>query len=416
MATYDPRVPFDSSAVEYVDGTPYDGFGIAPGGDNTPWVVLLAIDLSANGIGNWFTLDDATKGVLNNATFKLAGESLVDITGWVRSISVERGRSRVLEKFTSGSANLVLDNRERLFDPLMTSSPFFGAIVPRKQIVISKNDQPVYLGNVQDWDFSYQVSGDNTAIAKAGDGFAYLAQGNLTPGTAISQLSGARVQAVLTEAGWPATQRTIESGLATLDADYIMPNTNVLAYLKKVELSESGSMFIGKNGDFTFKDGGAPSFSGVTFGPAGLPFVDYEVVYGVEEMKNKVNVTWTAGTAIGGTATAEDTSSQDAYGVFEVTYETLLTNGTAALAYATAQVAEYAQPKYRVDSITVIAEALTPAQQLQVLALELGDAVLVSWSPYGEAISQYCVIDGIQHQAVPDQHRVTYKLSQTTIA
>jgi hypothetical protein len=416
MATYDPRIPFDSSATEYSDGTPYDGFSPAPGGGETTWTVLLAIDLSANGVGNWFTLDDATKGVLGNGTYKLAGESLVDITGWVRSLSIERGRSRVLEKFTSGSANLVLDNRERLFDPLMTSSPFYGAIVPRKQIVITKNDQPVYLGNVQDWDFSYDVSGNNTALPKAADGFAYLAQGNLAPGTATSQASGARVQSILTQAGWPTNQRSIATGLATLNADYIPPNTNTLSYLQKVELSESGSMFIAKDGNFTFKDGGSPSFSGVTFGPAGLPFVDYEVVYGVEEMKNKVNVTWTAGTAIGGTATAEDSTSQAAYGVFEVTYETVLNDSTAANAYATAQVTEYAQPKYRVDSITVVVDALTPAQELQVLALELGDAVLISWSPFGETISQYCVIDGIQHQATPATHFITYKLSQTTIA
>lgn len=410
MATYDPRVPYSTTAHDYVEGLPYDGFHF-PGSGDTPWTVQLAIDLSANGVGDWFTLDDSTKGVLDNTTYKLAGEALVDITGWVRSIDTERGRSRILEKFTSGSCNIVLDNRERLFDPLMTSSPFYGAIVPRKQIVVTKSDQPVYMGNVQDWDYDYNISGDNTATVKASDGFAYLAQSNLAAGTAVAQLSGARVQDVLTQAGWPAAQRSIDPGVETLDADVIPDNTNVLSYLQKVELSESGAMFMGKDGNFTFLDKDHLASSGVTFGPEGIPFIDYQVVYGVEEMKNKVNVTWTAGAAVAGTALAEDTTSQSNYGVFEVTYDTLLSSGSAATAFATDQIDEFAQPKYRIDSITVISEGLTPAQQLQVLALELGDVVLVQWSPFAELISQACVVDAISHSAVPGQHRITFKLS-----
>ena len=32
--------------------------------------VEIAFDLSANGVGNWFTLDDPLKGVLDNTTYK----------------------------------------------------------------------------------------------------------------------------------------------------------------------------------------------------------------------------------------------------------------------------------------------------------------------------------------------------------
>ena len=66
----------------------------------------IAFDLAANGVGDFFTLDDTTKGVFENATYLLAGDVLVDVTDTLRSVQIRRGRSRTLEKFTAGNANL----------------------------------------------------------------------------------------------------------------------------------------------------------------------------------------------------------------------------------------------------------------------------------------------------------------------
>ena len=52
--------------------------------------VQVAFDLSANGIGNYFTLNDSTRGVLDGATYVLAGDVLVDLTDRVRSVQVKR--------------------------------------------------------------------------------------------------------------------------------------------------------------------------------------------------------------------------------------------------------------------------------------------------------------------------------------
>jgi len=415
MVSYNPQVPYNTTAHDYTSDLPYDGFSPAPGDGNSPWKIELAIDLAANGVGDFFTLDDPVKGVLDNATYLLAGDVLVDITGWVRDLDIKRGRSRVLEKFTAGSCRVTLDNRERLFDPLMTASPFYGSIIPRKQIVISNNNIPVYQGNVQDWDFSYNVNGDATASPSSSDGFAFFAQSNLAPGTATSQLSGARVGSVLDELAWPDGQRDIATGLATLAADVVDDTQNALTYLQKVETTENGAMFIGKNGKFTFRDASLPVYSGVEFGDNGIPFIDYQVAYGVEELWNKVNIVWSAGTAVGGTVTVDDTVSQGKYGVFEVTYDTLLNGSSPALALGSAIMDAYSEPKYRIDQITVLMEALTSEQRVNILSLELADAVLVSWQSFGPAITQYCIIDGIEHKADTSRHTVTFTLSETTI-
>jgi hypothetical protein len=383
--------------------------------------VQIAFDLNANGVGDYFTLDDATKGVLDGATYKLAGDVLVDVTSTVRSVQVRRGRSTQLERFTAGNANLTLDNRTRAFDPLNTASPYYGSILPGKEITIERDGKAIYSGNVADWNFAYDISGDSLAMPSAVDGLAIVAQQTRTPGTATAQLTGDRVNAVLTEIGWPLPQRSIAAGQATLDADVVGDNVNALAYLSQVaDVSEPGAFFVGKTGAMTFRDRAQLQAytSGVTFGPSGIPFTGIGIDYGSESLANAVSVTYTAGTVVAGTAVATDTTSQTRYGVVDKTYATLLATAADAQALANWQVALYAEPQYRVDSLTVSLDGITATQAGQVLDLELGDAVQVTWTPngVGAAVTQIVSIDGIEHQADPAQHLVTFTMSQTLAA
>jgi len=57
-----------------------------------------------------------------------------DITSYVRSVSISRGKDELLDGFSAGTANIELDNRDRRFDPLYTSSPYNGDIVPRREV------------------------------------------------------------------------------------------------------------------------------------------------------------------------------------------------------------------------------------------------------------------------------------------
>ena len=383
--------------------------------------VEIAFDLSANGQGNYFTLDDPVKGVLGGtASSPLAGDVLTDITEYVRSVQVKRGRSRILEKFTAGVASVTLDNNGRVFDPLYTSSPFYGNIGPRKQIQISDNGELLFVGNVEDWDFSYSPAGDSVAEVQAIDGFAVIAPETLHAGTATAELTGARVQSVLDDIDWPTGQRRISAGRATLDDDVVSNGADSLAYLQKIELSEPGALFIGRDGFFTFldRDDLQTYSSAVTFGTAGVPFTNVGVVFGTEEMTNAVSVTYYGGTAVAGTAVAQDATSQAAYGVIDQTYNTLLSTSADAQELADWLVGTYAQPRYRVDTLTVNLSTLSVVDAVSVESLELGDTVRVQWTPnnVGSAIDQYVTIDGIEHSASPAAHEVTFTLSQATVA
>ena len=385
-----------------------------------PTRVQIAFDLSATAGVNFFTLDDTDKGVLDNTAYLLGGDVLIDVTQYVRDFNVKRGRSTTLQKFTAGQANVTLDNRSRIFDPTYAAGTYYGQILPRKQIVIDRDSETIYTGLIEDWNFNYDVSGQSLAEVSASDGFTLVANQTRTAGTATAQATGARVAAVLTEIGWPLTQRNISVGQATLDADVVAADENALNYLQKVETSEPGALFIGKAGDFTFRDRAdlQTYTSGLTFGGTGIPFTGMGVVFGVEELLNVSSITFTAAGVIAGTAIATDAASQTAYGTIDETIDTLLASSADATALANWRVGTLSQPKYRIDAITISLEGCTPAQALQVLDVELGDVATVTWTPnsIGSAISQIVTVDQIAHDATPDRHDVTFTMSETIAA
>ena len=80
--------------------------------------IFIGFNLEVAGLGDFFTLDDPVKGLLDNTVYKLAdADILVDVSEDVRSIRTRRGRSRELEKFNAGSIDVLLSNANRKYDP-----------------------------------------------------------------------------------------------------------------------------------------------------------------------------------------------------------------------------------------------------------------------------------------------------------
>ena len=384
--------------------------------------VEIAFDLSANGLGDFFTLDDTTKGLLDGTTYKLAGDILQDVTSYTRDISIRRGRSRQLDRFTAGAATITLDNRARTFDPLAGTAltPYAGQIVPRKEATITVSGVPIFSGQVEDWNLRYDLSGDSVAEAVCADGFALISQDTLAGSATTSQLTGARISSVLTAAGWPIGKRAIGTGDATLISDTIPAEANVLQYLQKVEASEPGAFFVNRAGNMTFRDrSDTQTFTGVSFADdgTGIPYQGIDVLYGTEELYTNVIVTRSNGTATVGTATAADATSQAAYGINTLAVETLLSSDAQATDLAQYLLGKYQTPTYRVDALDVILEGMTSTQAGQILSLELADVVKVTFTPnrIGTAIQQFALVDGIEHRINPNAHTIRLTLSATEV-
>ena len=93
----------------------------------------------------------------------------VDVTTYVRNISIRRGRSGDLEQFPTGTASIILDNRDRRFDPFNTAGPYYGDLIPRRQIRVTASTGgayvPVFRGWVSGWPIAYTSAGFDATTA-----------------------------------------------------------------------------------------------------------------------------------------------------------------------------------------------------------------------------------------------------------
>jgi len=381
-------------------------------------VVEVGFDFAEDSNGAFLVLDDAVKGTLDNEANVLAGAVFQDVTDRVKSISIRRGKSRQLDRYSSGQCSVVFDNNDRAFDPTFTASPFYGQIVPRREVRVTAGDVVQYFGSADDWNLDYEPNGPNLATGVFSDGFRTLANQTLSGSTATAQYSGARVNAVLDSAdvSWPASLRAIDDGQQYLGPDVIEPDTNALQYLQLIEQSEPGSLFIDKSGKVAFRDRAvAPTSAGVILADdgSGIPYVGMQVVYGSELLYNEIVI---SSVITSGTAIASDTTSQTAYGIQNLTNSDLLMNTTeAAQDLADWYVSKYSQPEFRFESVEVLLDTLSESEQAEILGLELGDVVKIVFTPgtppTGPAIEKYAEVIRIDHQVSVARYQVSLGFS-----
>lgn len=106
-----------------------------------------------------------------------------DVTTYVRGVSFSRGRSTELDSFQTGSAQIVLSNADRRFDPAYSSGPYFGSLTPMRPVQItlthrdefgSTNIYPQFFGYIDGWPQSYELVGDATTTVNVSDTFKVL--------------------------------------------------------------------------------------------------------------------------------------------------------------------------------------------------------------------------------------------------
>jgi hypothetical protein len=357
----------------------------------------------------FFTLDDAIKGVLDGTDYRLGGTTLIDVTDRVKSIDISRGRADLFATYPAGEATIEFNNHDRAFDPLYPLSPFFGNIIPRREIIISSNDIPIFRGWIEDWDFDYQPDGDSNAVAKAYDTFYILGNQVLEGFTPSQELAGDRINYVLNrpEINWPVSLRDIDTGVYDIAANPVDAETNVLLYLQNVAQSDPGNVFMTRDGKIAFRDSRqAPtSETLVSFGANDIPFTSIGVMYGSELLFNEVVLTREGG----GTAIAIDVPSVAEYDrrtlqITDMQLASDLDMADIAVQYAV----RYSTPQYRIARLDVALHNKSSGEQDDVLALDLGDICKVEFTPnnLGDPIVRYGEVIRVSHQVTVDTYNV----------
>jgi len=359
-------------------------------------------------ISTAFTLDDLTKGVLGTGQLADAEDS-IDVSSIVLRASIRRGRNRILSKFEAGTATVELLDETGDFNPANTSGPYYGKLIPLRKIRIFADYEGVryylYSGFITSYDttFALGINEASRVILNCVDGFRLLNNISITsvPGTSAGQLSGARIENLLDLVDWPASQRDINAGDSTLQAD---PGTsrNLLDAIQTVENSEFGGFFIDAEGNATFYSRTTVSlFADTTptnFSDDGtqIEYQQIDLAFDDTLIVNNVSVTRLNGTS----QIVSDQTSIDNYFIHSGKRDGILVQTDAESRDQASMILQARKDSLvRIDSMTL--NLVDPDQQARNIAglnLEIFDLVNITKTmPGATSITRELFVQGLQH-------------------
>ena len=376
-------------------------------------VLGVTIDF-ANGpaFGNPLLLDDPTTPLGTGILADAPGD-VVDVSDIALQVSIRRGRNRILNKFEAGTATVILADDNGYFSAQNTSSPYYGKLLPLRKIRIyaDYNDGGgvdryyLYSGYITTYNSTYGVGIEDTSkiTLQCVDGFRLLNSIliDTVTGTGV-QLSGARVEALLNVVDFPTSQRLIDSGNSTLQADPGTSNRNLLDAIQLVESSEFGGFFIDGEGNANFlsrdtvskKADETPTIfsddgSGITYNQ--IEFANDDTL-----LVNDVTVTRLNGTS----QNTFDQTSIDTYFLHSGKRDGILVQTDAeALDQAQTLLVARKNTTDRIDSMTInLDDAAATSKIVAGLNLEIFDLVNVTKTvPGGSTITKELFVQGVQH-------------------
>jgi hypothetical protein len=358
-----------------------------------------------------------------------------------KNISVNRGRKDIGDQFSAGTMTFTLDDTLAggILNPLYSSSPFVDpagqfTLAPLRRVSLGRYDATntfvtLFAGQIVNYDYSYELGGNDTVTVYCADDFYLLAQTAMAEFNVSEQLSSARLSAVLDlpEVAYPALSRNINTGTQTLGgaSAYTVPDgTNVKAYIDQIQAAEQGRIFMARDGVLNFdpRIGNTLSGSVADFHDDGtnIPYNNLAISYNADQIVNRASVTIldNSGPGPGGAATpqvADDLASQAKYLIQTVSItNSLLHNDTAAAELATYLLV--GEPNATFTGVQTDYPMLTTAQREALALVDIGDTITITNTIAGGEVAQELSVEGIEHRLdFVTGHRVTYYTAPTVI-
>jgi hypothetical protein len=353
---------------------------------------------------------------------------IVDVSNQINRIETNRGRTALSDQFQTGSMTLRIIDQNGDFNPQNVSGPYYDLLTPMKKVQITATygsvTYPIFSGFITSYVTTYpDESGEDLAMTtiQAVDAFrlAQLAQISTVTGATAGQLSGTRVNKILDEIDWPASQRDIDAGLTTLQAD---PGTNrtALQALFTVSESEYGAIYVDADNNFVFQDRGvtAGSIGGTptVFADdgSGIDYFDATWILNDVLVFNKATITRAGGSP----QVALSQASIDKYFLHSYFLDNLLMESdSVALDYAQAYVASRQETSIRVDAIVL--DLYTDNYNSGILAalgLDFFDPITVKTTqPGGSLLEKTLQIFGVRMMITPNSWKTTFTTLEPVI-
>lgn len=381
-----------------------------------------------------FVLDDAIKGVLNNTEYVLDGTTeFAPMLQYSTNVNIKRGRRDIGDQFSAGTMSFNLNDTLAggILNPLYSSSPYVDpagqfTLAPLRRVSFGRYNSvgtfiALFVGQIVNYDYSYELGGENMISVYCADDFYLLAQTALNEYNVSEQLSSARLAAVLDlpEVAYPALSRDIETGTQTLGgaAAYTVPNgTNVKAYIDQIQAAEQGRIFMARTGVLTSQPriGNTLAGSVADFHDDGtnIPYNNLGIIYNADLIVNRASIQHLGATS---PEVADDAASQAKYLIQNVSItNSLLHNDAAAL-----DLAEYllvGEPEATFNAVQTDYLMLTTAQREALALVDIGDTITITNTITGGQVAQELAVEGVEISVnLNNGHRVTFYTSATVI-
>ena len=344
---------------------------------------------------------------------------IVDVSNVVDSIQTMRGRNPQADQFQTGTLSMRIVDQNGDFNPQNPASPYYTLLTPMRKVQITATygatTYPIFAGFITTYTTTTPKNANDVVYTTitAVDAFrlAQNAQISTVTGAAAGQLSGARINQILDQIGWPATMRDVDAGLTTLQNDPGTARTS-LAAMQTVETSEYGALYVDAAGSFVFQDravtAGSTGKAPVLFNDNGTNIGYYDAVWRLDDtlVYNSASITRTGGT----TQTAINQASIDKYFIHSYNQQNLLMETDAvALDYARAYVASRAETSIRCDAIKL--DLYTDnynAGIIAALSLDYFDPVTITTNqPGGSTLTKTLQVFGVAQTITPNSWKTT---------
>jgi len=333
-----------------------------------------------------------------------------DISAYVRSGSITRGRTSIDGRFETGTASVKLDNPDGRFTPDNTSGAYYPDVkigVPVRIVAeVGASTYPLFYGSVRSWPPVIPTGNvESTVTIPLADGFYNLNREDLAGESYAADSTDGRIGAVLDDISWPAGLRDLDTGIGSVQAtDFAQPETGgeqpALAHLLDVAEAEAGALFMGPDGKVVFLNRVAQS--GVTPSVTYDGVDDYSAIdfaYDDSVLFNDIRVAREDGAQV----TYVNQTSVDAHGRRVLTRDVMPMGNDGEVL----NVAEWLSALFGNQRLRITGLKFKPLKDTtlleQVLGFDLRDSVTVQHDPPGGGtdLDVDCAIEQIRHSWSP---------------
>ena len=376
---------------------------------------------------NSFRLDDATKGVLNNATYTLGpNTTYADITEYVTEVAYRRGRRNIDDQFGAGTMSFRMTDETGILGPYDTASIYYDplndkpGLAPMRRVRLSRESEYLFVGYIVAYNYEFALAGPNTVQVTCADDFYLLSQTQLAAFNPSAETSGQRITTVLAlpEVDYSGST-SINTGTVNLghDANYnVAAGTNTLGYITQINQAEQGRVFMSRAGVLTFQ----PRIGSTLSGPViqfsddgtGTHYDEVEIEFDADGVVNRAYVQ----ALDGKTSTAQDLTSQATYFIQSQSITNSLLHEQTAIDDLATYLLE-GEPAPRYTAVSTNFAMLDNTERSLAATVDIGDTIEITKEVTGlSSLTSELSVEGIEGRIdFASGHRITYYTAPTTV-